>query len=327
MADLSPSELTLADEPMEIDSSEAVIEKPERMRKKPQERQVGAGKRYGTHAEFQADLKKWDDEHAARELLMKQYNRQQDRLRDRSGRKRPDTAAETTRRAAQRLLDGANKSLSLAGGIDARGRVKPSTFDVLLDGTRKAIRSGLQADYDRVGTEWERLLQRPLGLWVKDTRFHSYDDEGIDGHDGMGCEVNVGQRVDEHGHLHGKGVSLQDVGAHMALQQGEFEHGHMKRGTTHYFRIIAPYDGTPATEYWLDFIDAGGFRYVAEWTWPEPRPSKEPKAPVHVLDELQSSWHRRLTPHSGGPVVREYPESYGVPCPCSRRYRHLFESK
>ena len=46
MADLSPSELTLADEPMEIDSSEAVIEKPERMRKKPQERQVGAGKRY-----------------------------------------------------------------------------------------------------------------------------------------------------------------------------------------------------------------------------------------------------------------------------------------
>ena len=77
---------------MATGSSDGMIEKPERMRKKPLERQVGVGKKYASRAEYEADLDKWHAEHDARAVQMQEYNRQQDRLRDRSGRKQKSGA-------------------------------------------------------------------------------------------------------------------------------------------------------------------------------------------------------------------------------------------
>ena len=64
-------------------SSEVIVTKPPPMRKKPQQRWIGPGKRYATRAQFDADLAKWVEEHEARKLLVKKWDKQQDRLRDR----------------------------------------------------------------------------------------------------------------------------------------------------------------------------------------------------------------------------------------------------
>ena len=59
---------------------------PPKMRRKPQIRDIGPGKIYADAAAFNADKKAWDDEHAARQLLIKQRERALDRKWDRSGR-------------------------------------------------------------------------------------------------------------------------------------------------------------------------------------------------------------------------------------------------
>ena len=84
MAALPLSALSLDDADEPTGASE--VSKPPPMRKKPQQRWVGAGKRYATRAEFDADLAKWNEEHDARKLLVKEWDAQQDRVRDRSGR-------------------------------------------------------------------------------------------------------------------------------------------------------------------------------------------------------------------------------------------------
>ena len=54
--------------------------KPPPMRKKPQQRWIGPGKRYATRAQFDADLAKWVEEHEARKLLVKKWDKQQEKL-------------------------------------------------------------------------------------------------------------------------------------------------------------------------------------------------------------------------------------------------------
>ena len=80
------------------------------MRSKPQKRQVGSGKQYTSMAEFEADLDKWNEEHAARDMLMQQWRSQQDRLRDRSGRVQ-QSGAQHRRQSAekQKQDDGARR--------------------------------------------------------------------------------------------------------------------------------------------------------------------------------------------------------------------------
>ena len=66
---------------------EVLLTKPPALRKKPQRRMgIGTGKYYADAAAFNADLTKWHEEHAARKVLVEEYERQQDRLRDRSTR-------------------------------------------------------------------------------------------------------------------------------------------------------------------------------------------------------------------------------------------------
>ena len=56
-------------------SSEVIVTKPPPMRKKPQQRWIGPGKRYATRAQFDADLAKWVEEHEARKLLVKKWDK------------------------------------------------------------------------------------------------------------------------------------------------------------------------------------------------------------------------------------------------------------
>ena len=59
---------------------------PSPMRRKPNKRMVGTGKAYTSTAEFEADLARWNEEHAARQLRVKQRDRHLEQQRDRSGR-------------------------------------------------------------------------------------------------------------------------------------------------------------------------------------------------------------------------------------------------
>merc|ERR1712070_38731 len=65
---------------------DGVPQLPSPMRKKPNKRMVGTGKAYTSTAEFEADLTRWNKEHAPRELRVKERNRQLEQQRDRSGR-------------------------------------------------------------------------------------------------------------------------------------------------------------------------------------------------------------------------------------------------
>ena len=61
MADLSLTDLSLADESMETCNTcdDGMVEKPAPMREKPKQRQVGIGKKYLTVAEMRGGLSRY----------------------------------------------------------------------------------------------------------------------------------------------------------------------------------------------------------------------------------------------------------------------------
>ena len=77
---------------------------PPKLRPKPQRRgNIGAGKTYAHEAAFFADVEAWKIEQAHRAELVKERERAQERLRDRSGRQRNgDHETDSERRVRQR---------------------------------------------------------------------------------------------------------------------------------------------------------------------------------------------------------------------------------
>ena len=74
--------------------------RPKGVRNKPELRNVGPDKAYASRADYDSDLAKHKNEKAQYELNYKEWRAQEDRLRDRSGRKKK-SGAQNRREAAE----------------------------------------------------------------------------------------------------------------------------------------------------------------------------------------------------------------------------------
>ena len=191
---------------------------PPRLRKEPQESDVGEGNKYIDRAAFDADMQLWRQEKEAREATMKlrrrALERQREQQRDRSGRQRP--AEDNERRVKQRREKQAAGSGTDAAAVRAARdqlrtarsrpipRVTASSYTTLvrltrsvIDGVRGTDRAAMFSAQDQLVDCWQTILQRPLP-----DSCHFYLELGI---------VGIGRR-DGHDDAHsicGRGVTLE----------------------------------------------------------------------------------------------------------------------
>ena len=223
---------------------EAVPPLPPRLRKEPQESEVGIGNKYTDSAAFNADLQRWQEEKAAREeqmkLRRKAQERQREKQRDRSGRQRPTEDSE--RRVQQRrekqaastdvaIVRAARDQLRAARSWPVP-RVAASSYNTLIQLTNKflkgaaaGVRGGEDAQetmrvQDRLVKCWEDILQRPL---PETCHFYLFD--GI---------VGIGRSSSDSYSISGRGVTLEPD--HWQC----YNESCPNRGTTDYEALLPP---------------------------------------------------------------------------------------
>ena len=83
-------------------STDATAIGPPKLRKKPQRRgNIGVDKTYADEVAFKAAVEVWEQEHKKR---MKEWDREQDKLRDRSGRQRDGVETDGARRVRRKVV-------------------------------------------------------------------------------------------------------------------------------------------------------------------------------------------------------------------------------
>lgn len=217
---------------------------PPRLRKEPQESEVGIANTYTDSAAFNADLQRWQEEKAAREeqmkLRRKALERQREKQRDRSGRQRPTEDSE--RRVQQRReKQAANTDVATVRAARdqlraARSRPIPrvtaSSYNTLIELTNKLLKGGAPGVRGGEDTQeamrvqdqlvkcWEEILQRPL---QETCSFYLF--AGI---------VGIGRSSSDSYSISGRGVTLEPD--HYQC----YNESCPNRGTTDYEALLPP---------------------------------------------------------------------------------------
>ena len=196
----------------------SVPQPPPKMRPKPQRRWgIGPGKRYADEAAFTADLEKWDDEHAERELLVKAYDRAMDQARDRSSRKPRKCASGAAKRAASKA--------EAQRGAQRRyvSRVKDAATKAL---AREGLGSRFDAEKQLLGDLFVVRGQRVRILKTK----------------ACGTVVTRATLCDEHGNL----LLVQDEAGRVVPSEPRHHHAlQLDQSASDEPELLSPYDVEP----------------------------------------------------------------------------------
>ena len=150
---------------------------PPRLRKEPQEHDIGDGKKYADWAAFDADLQQWQREKAERASEMKARRKakeqEREKQRDRSGRQHAKDDSERRVRqrrekkqadpehAADALAIRSARDLLAAARSRPLPRVESTSFDTLKALTQRFVSQGDRATGEQLVTAWESIMLRP----------------------------------------------------------------------------------------------------------------------------------------------------------------------